>query len=135
MKTQLIRNKLSNFTNFLKSFYYRIQKFVKTGTGKNIGFPEHCALVNGEKKILVTILGFARTFWLWLKKNTYRLRPHCVQPGMMPCSLKVCLCMFGAVNHAENNTRSSIHCIVRFVYVSKRLNGGFAEVCRDVCLL
>ena len=29
---------------FLKTIYYRIQKFVKTGTGKNIGFPEHCAL-------------------------------------------------------------------------------------------
>ena len=44
VKTQLIRNKLSNFTNFLKTFYYRIQKFVKTGTGKNIGFPEQCAM-------------------------------------------------------------------------------------------
>ena len=44
VKTQLIRNKLSNFTIFFKTFYYRIQKFVKTRTGKNIGFPEHCAL-------------------------------------------------------------------------------------------
>ena len=44
MKTQLIRNKLSNFTIFLKTFYYRIQKFVKTRTGKNIGLPEHCAV-------------------------------------------------------------------------------------------
>ena len=44
MKTQLIRNKLSNFTSFLKLPIIEIQKFVKTGTGKNIGFPEHCAM-------------------------------------------------------------------------------------------
>ena len=108
MKTQLIRNKLSNFTNFFLNFLLQNTEIRKNRNRKEYRLSGTLCIGKWGKKILVTILGFARTFWLWLeKRNTYRFRPHCVQPGMMPCSLKVCLCMFGAVNHAENNTRSS----------------------------
>ena len=45
------RNRLGINPAISRIFYYRIQKFVKTGTGKNIGFPEHCALTLASYRI------------------------------------------------------------------------------------